>query len=276
MRAKLVFLVISMIAQTGFSDTLVTSSEGVLKLLPKGEYFFGRVKGDDGRILVPGKKIKVPEGVFLGVSEVSQGQWEKVYNLSFEIWREKSGLPRLKNYGDNLPIHGISYYDAISFCNRLTSLDRERGWLAEGERYTLPCEVVWEYACKAGTESDFFTGTKIDDTSAILGFEGANFKGPAAVEALKPNPWGFYGMAGNVSEWCADIFREGIPNNSAVPIGLSDGDILSEVRVVVKGGNWHSDPSAGRSVSRSASIPHYRSVIHGFRLMLIKSGLAKD
>jgi len=99
--------------------------------------------------------------------------------------------------------------------------------LQEGARYRLPTEAEWEYACRAGTATRYWTGdspetlvtggnvpdkTFRDDYvknyrqqlqyATISGNDG--FVNPAPVGSFQPNPFGLYDTHGNVWEWCYD------------------------------------------------------------------------
>jgi formylglycine-generating enzyme required for sulfatase activity len=63
--------------------------------------------------------------------------------------------------------------------------------------------MEWEYACRAGTTTPFYTGGKITKNDANYAL-----KGTTPVGSFPPNPWGLYDMAGNVQEWCWDTFHE--------------------------------------------------------------------
>lgn len=101
-------------------------------------------------------------------------------------------------YGALHPVVFVSYEDAVEFCK----------WLSEKEKrtYRLPTEAEWEYACRAGTTTQYYWG---DDWRAGSAF--ANLKSPddadkftAPVAVYEANPWGFHDMVGNVWEWCLD------------------------------------------------------------------------
>ena len=120
-------------------------------------------------------------------------QWEiKVrsgaVNPANRYWRQILQGKRL-----NVPMGYISWEDAQAFAK----------WLSEKEgiRYRLPTEAEWEYACRAGTKTPWWTGKEIrEQDEAISGTE------PTSVMSFKPNPWGLYDMHGNVSEMCEDAF----------------------------------------------------------------------
>jgi formylglycine-generating enzyme required for sulfatase activity len=127
----------------------------------------------------------------------------------------------VKGERDDHPVVLVSWNDAIEFCK----------WLShkEGRKYRLPTEAEWEYACRAGTTTRFWSGddpetlvnianvpdrTWLEDFrkrnkkepgyKAISGSDG--YAGTAPVGSFKPNPFGLYDMHGNVWEWCSDYF----------------------------------------------------------------------
>src|SRR5262249_32918922 len=96
----------------------------------------------------------------------------------------------------NLPVVGVAWDQAASYCN----------WLQEltGRRFRLPTEAEWEYSCRAGRTSqlDF-----ADDPSALSKYawyfrEGVTM--PNEVGILMPNGFGLFDMQGNAAEWCAN------------------------------------------------------------------------
>jgi formylglycine-generating enzyme required for sulfatase activity len=135
-------------------------------------------------------------------------------------WRAVASLPKVEinlkldpSYfkGDNLPVESVNWYEAMEFCRRLSA--------ATGEKYTLPTEAQWEYACRAGTTTPYNIGDKITK-------EQANCGSSKTTPVLKypPNTWGLHDMHGNVWEWCLDDWHpnyEGAPNDGSAWL---DGD----------------------------------------------------
>jgi formylglycine-generating enzyme required for sulfatase activity len=169
--------------------------------------------------------------------------------------------------GENNPVEMVSWFDAVSFCERLT----ERF----GKRFRLPTEAEWEYACRAGTSTAFFTGNTI--TTEQANFDGRLGLGSAqaglsrrsttAVDTFPPNLWQLSDMHGNVWEWCADwygAYPQGVVTD---PMGSPNGDIR-----ILRGGSWFHGAADARSAQRDALDPGRRHSIYGFRVVFNESG----
>jgi formylglycine-generating enzyme required for sulfatase activity len=161
-----------------------------------------------------------------------------------------------------LPVVGVSWDDAAAFIR----------WLNEQagqELYGLPTEAQWEYACRAGTRTPFYTGrclgtgrANYDGGYPIVGCpEGEYRERTTPVDEFPPNPWGLHDMHGNVWEWCTDWYGE-YPDGPVVdPTGPASGSYH-----VIRGGSWYSHAQNCRSALRSLYSPGSRSKLLGFRL----------
>jgi sulfatase modifying factor 1 len=205
-----------------------------------------------GMRLIPNKTphtVTLTQGFYLGKHEVTQSQWEKVMGSNPSEFK-----------GGDRPVEKVSWPDVISFCNKLTALEREAGRLPAGMAYQLPTEAQWEYACRAGTKTAFSFGDS-------LTFGQANIRGGPGettdVGKYPANGWGFYDMHGNVYEWCADWYGDYPAGAARDSVGPAAGSAR-----VFRGGSWGGIASSARSAIRNGSLPRSSSEYLGFRLSL--------
>ena len=132
---------------------------------------------------------------------------------------------------------------------------------ASGQMVRLSTEAEWEYACRAGTKTAFYTG----DTEADLdraGWYGKNSNNTTHPVGQKiPNAWGEYDMHGNVWEWCADWYGDYIAGAATDPQGPTQGQYR-----VLRGGSWGDIRGACRSAERYCRSPLCRLYFYGFRV----------
>jgi formylglycine-generating enzyme required for sulfatase activity len=133
----------------------------------------------------------------------------------------------------------------------------------------LPTEAEWEYACRAGTITEYSFGDDAKELGKYAWF-GENSDGHTQpVGAKKPNPWGLYDMHGNVWEWCNDWcdwqYYEKSPRDD--PPGPSKA-----ARRVDGGGSWAVGAEYCRSAYRNAYEPGHRYVDLGFRVAAVPLG----
>ncbi|MEE6295279.1 formylglycine-generating enzyme family protein [Georgenia wangjunii] len=153
------------------------------------------------------------------------------------------------------PVEGISWFDAVTFCNALSTEqglapaygikgdDVVRDPTADG--YRLPTEAEWERACRAGTN-----GPRYGDLDAIAWYRGNSGGRAHDVGGKEPNAWGLHDVLGNVWEWCWDTY---------------DPEVYGSYRVL-RGGGWFDEHWSCRASVRRRSHPTYRIDDVGFRL----------
>ena len=225
---------------------VANSIEMKFRLIPAGEFMMGSPESDDDAASVsrPQHKVRITKPFYLGVYEVTQAEYEKVM-----------GENPSKFKGATNPVERVSWDDAVEFCKRLST--------KEGKTYRLPTEAEWEYACRAGTTTEYTFG---DDPASLVEYawdEGNSDGKTHAVGEKKPNAWGLYDMHGNVCEWCADWYA---PDYYAVsPTDDPPGPQTASHRVG-RGGSWYD--TAGNCVSslRFGFVPSPRSANLGFRV----------
>jgi formylglycine-generating enzyme required for sulfatase activity len=240
---------------------LITNSIGMkLTLIPAGEFMMGSPDSDRraGSAEKPQHQVRITKPFYLGVTEVTQGQYEKVMGKN---------PSRFKESGLDAPVEMVSWDDAQEFCRKLSELSEEK---KAGRHYRLPTEAEWEYACRAGSAKKYCYG---DDESRLVDYAwyGKNSDGKThQVGRKKPNAWGLYDMHGNVWEWCADRYDRDYYAKSPRddPIGPSEGSFR-----VFRGGG----PGWGREVCRSAcrpdsrAAPGFRHFVLGLRVSLVQA-----
>ncbi len=165
--------------------------------------------------------------------------------------------------GPKNPVEQVSLSFAILYCNARSRqeglkpcYDEETGkcdFSADG--YRLPTEAEWEYACRAGTKTDYFFGRDENQLKYYAWYADNSANKTQPVGQKKPNQWGLYDMYGNVAEWCNDIYSEGYYKESPErnPQGPAKGK-----KFVLRGGSWNSSAENCRSSSRKGEDPGFQ------------------
>src|SRR5262249_49155119 len=114
--------------------------------IPAGEFELGAPPDEEGREddEAPSRQIKITKPLYLGKYEITQAKYRGI-----------TGETRGKEKGDTIPVHGMIYRTALAYCEKLS--DRV------GVKVTLPTEAQWEYACRAGTQTRFYSGDLEED-----------------------------------------------------------------------------------------------------------------
>jgi formylglycine-generating enzyme required for sulfatase activity len=277
----------------------ITNSIGMkLALIPAGQFAMGstpeqiawgqRKAGGDKWQLErvssegPPHRVKISRPFYLGVYPVTQGEYQQVMGSNPSSFTQKqipspAFQPPLeerelkfrevdvrKVAGRDTtrhPVEMVDWEEAMEFCRRLSAMPAER---AAGRVYRLPTEAEWEYACRAGTTTHWYSGDDEAQLVDIAWFRKNSEGTTHPVGQRKPNAWGLYDMYGNVSQWCADWFGKDYYTHSSPsdPTGPPTGHTR-----VLRGGGWDNFPSICRSAFRNNSGPAGRHHLLGFRVL---------
>jgi formylglycine-generating enzyme required for sulfatase activity len=174
-------------------------------------------------------------------------------------------LPNDQGWGrGRRPVINITWYDAVAYADWLS--------LMTGKRFRLSTEAEWEYAARAGTETQYWWGNEIrQDGKVWANCEGCGSewddKRTAPVGRFTANAFGLYDTAGNVWEWVQDCWHsdyDGAPTDGHRAWGSENrGDCGLRV---LRGGSWYDRPRRLRSANRYRGNPLDGNNNVGFRL----------
>ncbi|MFI0785967.1 formylglycine-generating enzyme family protein [Streptomyces lydicus] len=215
------------------------------------------------------RMVAVPSGRVILSDLRTQRSWPvelapyrlAAYPVTQALYAEITGARPGTARGDRLPVEGVSWWDAVRFCN---ALSRREGltpayrldagpdaegdgitWDAAADGYRLPTEAEWEHACRAGT-----TGPRYGPLDEIAWYRGNSQERLHDVAGKRPNAWGLYDMLGNVWDWCWDVY---------------DPEVYGSYRVL-RGGGWFDEHWSCRASARRRSHPTFQVDDVGFRV----------
>ena len=195
----------------------------------------------------PAHSVTLTKPFYMGKYDVTQEQYQAVI-----------GANPSNFIGKDNPVEQVSWDDAQTFCKKVTELTK----VSVG----LPTEAEWEYACRAGTTTEFYSGDLDSDLDRVAWYS-ANSKSTAhPVGQKEPNKFGLYDMHGNVWQWCQDLWDENYYANS--PTENPQGPDHGAARLL-RGGSWYYDPMDCRSAYRNGYYPGLRIIGFGFRVVVV-------
>lgn len=202
-------------------------------------------------------KTTIGHPFYIGVYEVTRADWLAVMGgEQAEVAHVKPTEPGSQTEIDEslrYPMDKVNWLEAQKFCQRLSEI--------EGKVYRLPTEAEWEYACRAGSTSEFYWGDSFDSRYA---WTDENSEGHAHPVGLKlPNAWGLYDMAGNQMEWCEDIYQ--YKRNVTTQRSNRGADEFK----AVKGGGWKWLGEFCRSSQRFQTHQDAKQSKYGFRVVCL-------
>ncbi|HVA51322.1 MAG TPA: bifunctional serine/threonine-protein kinase/formylglycine-generating enzyme family protein [Pirellulales bacterium] len=239
----------------------------------------------------PQHKVVLTRPFYLATREVTQKEYEVVTGVNPSYFA-KTGLDNdfVRQVADldtaNFPVDGVSWNDAAEFCNNLGRHEALKPFYfraddtvtpLKGNGYRLPTEAEWEFACRAGTTTKFWTGDREEDLISA-GWFGRNSGGRThQVAELAENPLGLFDVHGNVLEWIEDSWQAASYEQFAGKQAIDPKTPSSRGSLrLFRGGDWGDSGSACQSAHHFSCAPTGAPVSIGFRLVLVVDALRGD
>lgn len=257
--------------------------------IPAGEFVMGSYNGESDAY--PTAKVKIDKPFWMGEMEVTNQQFNVVFpghdsRFVDQLWKDHvhQGYPANE---PNQPVIRVSYNDAMDYCKQLSE--------KTGLNVTLPTEAQWEWACRAGSDTDFWYGDMnadfgkyenlADKTTLLFAVSGIDPKPMSpnsywykyytylpkeegvddgqlvqtGEKVYEANPFGLYNMHGNVSEWTRSDY---------VPYPYNEKAKETSDHKVARGGSYFERPKFSTSYARKAYYPYQRVFNVGFRVII--------
>ena len=226
----------------------------------------------------PLRRVRLTQPFYLGATEVSQSAYESVMGTNPSYFSPTG--PRREAIGEEsskeLPVDHVEYRDAIVFCQKLSEREQRKPSYFTGSRlpvaiagvgYRLPSDAEWEYACKAGTVTTHWAGDEDVKVLAVDWLQQISKGRTHKVGMLSANPFGFFDMHGNVSEWVEDCWR---PNAFVMRTSVNPVCPFPESHQrTSRGGDYRFNPYQCPSASRFSNISvNSKDAYFGIRLVL--------
>lgn len=237
--------------------------------IPAGDFWMGSSTDD----LEADSKEKPPQHLFLpsywiGRYPVTVAQYSVFINE-----KGQKNLSSLKKLQPDIPIHGVTWDDALDFCKWMNRKLRDGMEIFVGKSISplpanlvirLPTEAEWEKASRGDDRRKYPWGNQF--STKLLNFEENGGSQPTPVGRFSPqgdSPYGCADMAGNVWEWVNSLHRY-------YPYCSDDGreNILPRENRILRGGSYHNRRKLIRCAARVFTHPSKNDNDFGFRLVV--------
>ncbi|EDY81044.1 conserved domain protein [Verrucomicrobiia bacterium DG1235] len=267
-------------------------------LVPGGVFAMGSPNGEVGRDAVSEvlHDVTLNKSFYMAKTEVTWSDWSAVRAFATANGYSDIGVGANGSMdapeGDH-PVSNVSWWDAVKYCNARSEQEGKTpvyyteeslgagnvlrtGTAAafadlNANGYRLPTDAEWEYACRAGTETGFYTGEVTQSNAADPNLDSAGWyaensgDNTHAAAGKAANAWGLYDTHGNVWEWCWDWYSQDLSVGELVdPTGAAEPN--GNQQRVIRGGGYLDPAENCRSARRFRFRNTSKDVTLGFRV----------
>jgi formylglycine-generating enzyme required for sulfatase activity len=204
----------------------------------------------------PAHQVTFTKDFALGQFEVTQELYALVMGNNPAKWKGKRNSVEM-----------VNWHEAMDFCDKVTLDLRKKKLIEDTETIRLPSEADWEYACRAGTNTAYFFGDKVEELGKYCWYKDNAPGNDPPVGKKKPNAWGLFDMHGYVWEWCSDGAH---PDYKNAPADGSSWLMPNSKERMIRGGSYADSADEVRSAYRRAVPSDFRSDTIGFRCVKAK------
>ncbi|RLS56814.1 MAG: hypothetical protein DWH91_05750 [Planctomycetota bacterium] len=238
--------------------------ESIIKLIPEswGKVWHEAVNGEH-----PQHRVVLKNACYVGIHEVSQGQFETITGRNPSHFSPKGKGADLIDGIDSsrLPVENVTWNDAVDFCDKLSAHEKTE---APELEYRLPTEAEWEYVCRAGTNTRYSNGNGLATDPQVGWFWPAGDRTHPGGERT-PNSFGLFDMHGNVWEWVNDIWQVDYYSHLSTSLVVDPiGPVKGAPIRCMRGGTFALESHVGRSAHRSAALSNSAVPDRGFRISM--------
>ncbi len=223
--------------------------------IPAGTFIFGHP--DDPRSM----EVTLSD-FYMTSTEITAGLYKLITNNTL--------VSRTKKY---LPVVDVDWFQAVKFCNKLSVIEGletcydENTWECDLSKngYRLPTEAEWEYACRAGTSTWYYSGDTEQDLDRVAYYIKNSHVRVQSVGGKIPNNFGLFDMLGNANEWVNDWFSDNYGEGGKDPTGPKTG-----VNKVFRGGNVESYYHGCHSYARYRAAPDFHNKLYYLSFRIVR------
>ncbi len=219
--------------------------------IPAGDFLMGDVQGTGLENELPVHRVSI-ENFYMSRYLVSFAEYDEFAEATGREKPDDEGWGRA-----NRPVINVSWYEALAYTD----------WLSEqtGKHYTLPTEAQWEYAAKAGVDTDYPWGNDLGTNRLNCRNSGSKWSGKqtAPVGSFSPNAFGLFDMVGNVWAWTCSAYTNKYDGSEQRCVSNKYRE-----RVVLRGGSWYNLHIWSRLTFRYRYKPSFHLNTVGFRLII--------